>query len=684
MSRAISPPTAPRRPTFTSLHGDVRVDDYAWLRNKTEAEVIAHLEAENAFTRARTRGTDQLQRTLFQEMRRRLKETDLDVPIPLDDWYYYSRTERGRQYPIFCRKHGKLTSPEEVILDHNALAVGLKYCAVESHAISPNHRLLAYTIDLTGDERLTLRVKNLDSGELLSDTIVNVGTIAWASDSETIFYVVLDEAHRPHKVYRHRLGQPVAEDELVHHEKDEAFYASVVTTRSRRFVLIHSRAKTSSEVRYLPADRPDGRFRILQARQPKLEYSVDHHGDYFFIVNNHRARNFKLDKVRIGRTGLKHWQPVIPHRRNILVEDLAAFADHLVLFEREDGLEHIRIVDLAGREEHRIAFDEPTYSASPGPNLQFQTSTVRFIYTSLVTPQSVFDYDMRTRALHLMKRTEVRGGYDPKNYRSERIYATASDGKKVPISIVYRAGSRRDGRAPMLLTGYGAYGLSRDPSFSIARVSLLDRGLIYAIAHIRGGSELGRAWYEDGKLLKKKNTFTDFIAAAETLVRRRYTRRSKLAINGGSAGGLLMGAVANMRPDLFALIVADVPFVDCLNTMLDPSLPLTVTEYDEWGNPNEPKYYRYIKSYSPYENVTAQRYPTMLVTAGLNDPRVGYWEPAKWVAKLRQLKTDNHELVLKTEMRSGHFGASGRYDLLKEVAFEYAYILTRLGVVKTG
>ena len=682
MKRPLLPPVAARKPTFVTLHGDERVDDYAWLRDKSDPDVIRYLEEENAYTRERTRPQEKLRRTLFQEMRRRIKETDVDVPVRIDEWFYYSRQVRGRQYPIFCRKHGRLTSPEEVVLDHNQLAQGHRYCAVEDHVVSPDHRLLAFTYDVSGEERMTLQIRDLDRGELLSDTIANVGSVAWAADSQTIFYVVLDDAHRPYKVFRHRLGQPVAEDVLVHHEKDEAFFVGVSRTRSRRYILISCRAKTTSEVRFLPSDRPESRPRILQPRQRDLEYSVEHHGDSFFIVNNHRARNFRLDRAPIARCGMANWRPVVPHRRDVLLEGVAAFADHLVLFEREDGLEHIRVRELESGRDHRIAFDEPTYSVGGGSNPEFHTSTLRFVYTSLITPQSVFDYDMRTRALTLQKQTPVLGGYDPKHYRSERLYATAKDGKRIPISLVYRRGVRRNGRTPALLTGYGSYGISRDPTFSIARVSLLDRGMVFAIAHIRGGSELGRPWYEDGKLLRKKNTFTDFIACAEALVKGRYTRPAQLAINGGSAGGLLMGAVANLRPDLFGLVMADVPFVDCLNTMLDATLPLTVTEYDEWGNPNEAKYYRYIKSYAPYENVRPQAYPAMLVTGGLNDPRVGFWEPAKWVAKLRRTKTDANEIVLKTEMGSGHFGASGRYDLLKEIAFEYAFLLSRLGVAE--
>lgn len=679
MSKAIRPPVAARRPTSTTLHGDARVDDYAWLKDRNDPDTIPYLEAENAFTKASMRSTIALQKQLFREMRGRIKETDLDVPARIDDYYYYGRTRRGQQYSIFCRKHGSLRAREEIILDHNRLARGHEYFAVEAHAISRDHRLLAYTFDTKGDERLTLRVKDLRTGKLLPDTIENVSSVTWAADSRTLFYVTLDEAHRPFKLFRHTLGTPTSDDVLVHHEKDEAFFVGISSTRSRAYVVLSLRAKTSTEMRVLASDRPADRFVVIEPRQPKIEYSIEHHGEHFYILHNRGAKNFRLDRTPTRAPAAKNWRPVVPHRKDVLIEHVDAFASHLVLYERQDGLEYIRIRALDDGTDHRISFDEPTYSVGGGSNPEFHSTTLRFVYASLITPQSVFDYDMKTRKRELKKRTEVRGGYDPKRYCSERIFAKASDGARIPISIVYRKGLRRGRPAPTVLTGYGSYGLSRDASFSIPRISLLDRGVIYAIAHIRGGSEMGRSWYEDGKFLKKKNTFTDFVACAETLIRQRYTTAAKLAIQGGSAGGLLMGAVVNLRPDLFGVVVADVPFVDCLNTMLDPTLPLTITEYDEWGNPNERKYYRYMKSYSPYENVAKTAYPTMLVTAGLNDPRVGYWEPAKWVAKIRAQRTDNRELLLKTEMGSGHFGASGRYNVLKEIAFDYAFVLTRLG-----
>jgi oligopeptidase B len=559
------------------------------------------------------------------------------------------------------------------------LARGHKYFQLGFVEISNDHRLLAYGIDTRGDERFTLHLKDLTTGNLRRDRIRDVGGVAWAADSQTFFYTTLDELHRPYKVWRHRVGQPAGRDVLVHHEKNDAFFAAVSRSRSRAFVFLTLQAKTTSEIRFVAADRPQSPFRIIQARRRHLEYDVDHHGEHFYVVHNHRAKNFKLARVPVHSPSMAHWRTLIAHRKTVMLEAASAFENHLVLQERSGGVRRLVIRDLERQTEHTVKFPEPVYHVAEGDNPEYHTSTLRFVYTSLVTPASVYDYDMATRRRRLQKQTPVRG-YHPERYRTERVFARARDGARVPISLVYRKGVRRNGANPAVLTGYGSYGLSRDPVFASTRLSLLDRGVVYAIAHIRGGSEMGRLWYEDGKFLKKTNTFADFIACAEALIRRRYTSPKKLAVTGGSAGGMLMGAIANMRPDLFALVVADVPFVDVLNTMLDPSLPLTVLEYDEWGNPNKPKFYRYIKRYSPYENVRPQAYPTMLVTAGLNDPRVSYWEPAKWVARLRATKTDTNELLLKTEMGSGHFGASGRYEALKEIAFEYAFILTRLGV----
>jgi oligopeptidase B len=671
---------AAKIPARVRKHRDPRVDEYAWLRQKTNPEVIRYLQAENAYTASRMQATRKLQQKLFNEMRRRIKETDLDVPVRIDDYYYYSRTRKGKQYSIFCRKHGSLRAREEIVLDQNQLARGHKYFQLGFVEISVDHRLLAFGTDIRGDERFTLHLKDLTTGKLRRDSAKDVGSVAWATDNRTFFYTTLDATHRPYKVFRHRVGQPARSDALVYHEKDDAFFAGVSVSRSRKFIFLGLHAKTTSEMRFLRADRPESSFHVVQPRRRHLEYDIEHHGDHFYVVHNHHAKNFKLSRTPVRSPSMAHWRTVIPHRKDVMIEDISAFEQHLVIYERTGGLRRVIIRDLAHKTEHHVHFPEPVYHVSEGDNPEFNTRTLRFTYTSLVTPVTVFDYDMTTHRRKLMKQTPVLGGFRPERYCTERVFATAKDGKRVPISLVYRKGLRRNGRNPMVLTGYGSYGLSRDPVFGSTRLSLLNRGVIYAIAHIRGGSEMGRSWYEDGKFLRKKNTFKDFIACAETLIRRRYTSPEKLAINGGSAGGLLMGAVVNMRPDLFGVVVADVPFVDVVNTMLDPTLPLTVIEYDEWGNPNDKKYYRYMKSYAPYENVRPQDYPTMLVTAGLNDPRVSYWEPAKWVARLRALKTDNNELLLKTEMGAGHFGASGRYEMLKEIAFEYAFILTRLSV----
>ena len=676
----MKPPIAVKKPKRIRRHGDVRTDPYFWLRNREDPDVLAYLEAENRHTAARMRGTRTLQKRLFDEMRRRIKETDLDVPVKIDDYYYYSRTEKGKQYGIYCRRHRSLRAREEVILDHNALARGKKYFDVGLHAISPDHAHLAYSTDTKGDERYALQIKDLRRDRLLPEVLRDVGSVAWALDGKTFFYTVLDPLHRPHKVYRHRLGEPVADDELVFHEPDEAFYLGVSTTRSRDYILLDLHAKTTSEVHFVPAAHPERPFRVVQRRRRHVEYGVEHHGDSFFILHNLRAKNFELARAPIASPSARNWKRVIRHRKTVLLEDVSAFENHLVVYEREGGLEHIRVRNLKSGAEHRVHFPEAVYTIAEGANPEFHTHTLRFSYSSLVTPSSLFHYDMNSRQRNLLKQAPVLGGYHPDRYKTERIFATAPDGERVPISLVYRKGLRHNGRNPTFLTGYGAYGASRDPSFSSVRLSLLDRGMVYAIAHVRGGSEMGRDWYEGGKFLRKMNTFTDFIACAEKLVAAGITAPEHLAINGGSAGGLLVGAVVNQRPDLFGVAVADVPFVDVLNTMLDPSLPLTVIEYDEWGNPNDPRYYRYIKSYSPYDNIAAQDYPTMLVTAGLNDPRVSYWEPAKFVAKLRATKTDGNELLLKTQMSAGHFGASGRYEMLKEIAFDYAFVLTRLGV----
>jgi oligopeptidase B len=621
-----------------------------------------------------------LQDKLFQELKGRIKETDLSVPTKIDDYYYFTRTFQGKQYPSHFRQRG-LDSPEELLLDLNELAVGRKYLRVGAFEVSPDHNLLAYSTDNDGSETYTLRVKDLRTGELLPDTIAgSYYGVVWANDGKHLFYTVLDAAKRPYKAYRHTLGTDPKDDVLVHHETDERFNVRLAKTRSRQFIVLTLASQITSEVRFLDAETPASEFRLVEPRQQGVEYAIEHHGNDFYIVTNDQAVNFRLMKAPISNPSRANWTEVIPHRPEVKLDDVDAFADHLVIYERSAGLKQMRVRELPGNAEHYVRFPEPVYTFSPGPNEEFAAKKVRLTYTSLVTPRTVYDYDLQSRKFELKKQDEVLGGYDPTRYESERLFATAADGAKVPISIVYRKGAQRNGRNPMLLYGYGSYGASMDPSFSPNRLSLIDRGFIYAIAHIRGGGDLGRPWYESGKLLNKRNTFTDFIVCAEHLIRAGYTSPERLAIQGGSAGGLLMGAVTNLRPDLFAVVVAQVPFVDVVNTMLDPSIPLTVIEYEEWGNPNDKAYFDYMLSYSPYDNVAAKAYPHILITAGLNDPRVQYWEPAKWTAKLRAAKTDDRRLLLKTNMGAGHGGASGRYDNLREVAFIYAFILDTLGI----
>ena len=679
----VPPPVAKVISKPDTLHGDVRIDDYFWLREKSNPEVIKYLEAENEYTEAVMKQTEEFQKLLYEELVGRIKETDLSVPEKIDDYYYYSRTEEGEQYPIYCRKKESLNAEEEILLDQNALAEGYDYFDIGAFQISRDHQLLAYSVDTTGSETFTLYVKDLNAGGLLKDEIKNIYYyVEWGNDNKTIFYTTLDEAKRPYKLYRHILGTAQEEDEMVYQESDEAFYLSISKTRNKEYLIMILGSITTTEVRYLKADLPKDNFQVIHPRQHEMEYYVAHHSDKFYIMTNDEAKNFKLMEVSVTDPSKKNWKEVIPHSDSVKIDGMDVFRNHLVVYEREKGLKKIRITNLMDSQVHYVDFPEPVYTYWRSRNPDFNTNMLRFNYTSLVTPRSVFDYNMDTKTRELKKQYEVLGGYDPSLYQSERIFAKASDGTMVPLSLVYRKGMVKDGNNPLLLHGYGSYGISQEPTFSSNRLSLLDRGFVYAMAHVRGGGEMGRYWYEDGKLLKKKNTFTDFIACAEHLIAEKYTSSNKLVIYGGSAGGLLMGAVTNMRPDLFKAVIADVPFVDALNTMLDPSIPLTVIEYEEWGNPNEEEYYDYMKSYSPYDNVEAKDYPNMLITAGLNDPRVQYWEPAKWTAKLRALKTDKNILLLKTKMGEGHMGASGRYDYLKDIAFEYAFIFDLFGIEK--
>lgn len=680
------PPVAARRPHVVEAHGDRRTDDWYWLRERENPEVLALLEGENAYTKAMTAHTEPLQQQLYDEIVARIQETDLSVPARKGPWWYYARTVEGLQYPIACRRQGSEDGPEQVLLDENVLAEGHDFLAVANDEISPDHRLLAYAADYDGGERYGLRFRDLATGEDLPDLVEDTYYgLAWAADSTTAFYTKVDEAMRPHQLWRHRVGTSPAEDVLVFQEDDDRFWLNIHLTRSEQYVLLLLESKVTSEVWFLPADDPTGEFRVIRPREQGVEYYADHHGDRFFVVTNaDGAVNFKLVATPVATPGREHWTEVVPHREDVKLDGAEAFARHLVLHERADGLRRLRILRLADGEQHVVDQPEPVYTVGSDVNPEFDTDVYRFSYQSLVTPRSVYDYDMEARTRVLKKQQPVLGGYNPTQYTTNRAWATAPDGVRVPMSIVHRADVVLDGTAPAVLYGYGSYEHSIDPTFSSLRLSLLDRGVVYAMAHVRGGGEMGRRWYEDGKFLRKTNTFTDFVACAEQLVADRYTSPSRLAIRGGSAGGLLMGAVVNRRPELFAAVVAEVPFVDCLTTILDETLPLTVLEWEEWGNPlADPEVYRYMKSYSPYDNVRAEPYPALLVTSGLNDPRVSYWEPAKWVQRLRAVTTGDRPILLKTELGAGHMGPSGRYDAWRDEAFVLAFLLDALNALSS-
>jgi oligopeptidase B len=681
------PPVAKRIPTERTVHGETVVDEYAWLRDRDDPDVVAYLEAENAWTDAAVAGLADLRQAIFDEIKSRTQETDLSVPARKGPWWYYSRTVEGSQYGIQCRRSDEHDeSTEQVLVDVNEVAGDAPYLDVGAFDVSPDHRTLAYSVDFAGDEVFTLRFKDLDTGEHLPDEIPGTyyGT-AWSADGGTLFYTTLDDAKRPYRLWRHRLGTDAAGDELVHQEDDERYFVGVGLTRSERFVVLSLGSMVTSEAWVLPADDPGGSFTLVEPRREGVEYHLDHQGDRFLLVTNDEAEDFRLVEAPVDRPGRAQWRDVIPHRRGTRILGAEGFAGHVVVHLRQDGLRGLRVIETAGGAAHEVAFDEPVYTVgSAGGNLEYDTATYRFHYTSLVTPGSVYDYDLDARTRELRKRQPVLGDFDPDRYESRREWATAPDGTAVPVSLVRRR-DQPDGPAPALLYGYGAYEASMDPGFSIARLSLLDRGVTFAIAHIRGGGELGRHWYEDGKLQHKRNTFTDFLAAADHLVAAGYTTPDRLAARGGSAGGLLMGAVANLGPERFRAILAEVPFVDVVNTILDPSLPLTVIEWEEWGNPvSDPDAYRYMRSYAPYENVAAQDYPAILVTAGLNDPRVSYHEPAKWVARLRAVAGGGRPLLLKTEMGAGHGGPSGRYDAWREEALVLAFVLDQIGAAGPG
>ena len=677
---AAQPPVAKQIPRTETLHGQPRVDNYFWLREKTNPAVRAYLEAENAYCSAVMKPTEPLQERLYQEMLSHTKETDLEVPYRERGWFYYTRTEEGRQYSIYCRKRGSLEAAEEITLDLNELAKTEKYMAIAEYEVSDDGNLLAYSLDRTGFSDYTLQIKDLRSGQVLPERVERIRSAAWASDNRTLFYTVQDDAKRPYRLFKHRLGTPVAQDELVFEEKDERFSVGVGRSRSQQYLFLNVGSLTTSEVHYLPADQPDGAWKVIAPRRQDHEYDVEHHSDFFYIRSNDKGRHFRLVKVPVKNPVESQWEEVVPHRPDVMLEEAHFFKDHYVLLEREAGLPQLRVTDLRDGSWHRVAFPEPVYSVLARANPEFDSTVFRYGYQSFVTPDSVFDYDMGRRQAKLLKQREVPGGFNPARYRAERLMAKAPDGTQIPVSVVYRADVARDGRAPLHLTGYGSYGIPYWITFNASRLSMLDRGVICAFAHIRGGGDLGKSWHDAGRMLNKRNTFTDFIAVAEHLIAARYADKNRLVISGGSAGGLLMGAVINMRPDLFRAAIADVPFVDVINTMLDESLPLTVGEFEEWGNPKKADEYAYMMTYSPYDNLRAQAYPALLVKTSFNDPAVMYWEPAKYVARLRALKRDKHVLLFKTNLTGSHGGASGRYDRFRETAFDYAFLLNQLGI----
>jgi len=677
-----SPPTAPRNEHREVRHGATVIDEYYWLREKSNPKVSEYLEAENAYTAAMTKDLKPFEDALYSEMLGRIKKTDLSVPTPRHGYLYYSRTEEGKQYPIQCRRKGNMQAPEEVLLDLNELGKDHKFVGLGGFTVSDDQNLLAYTVDFTGFRQYSLKVKDLRRGATLPDTTERVTSLEWAADNNTLFLVTEDAVtKRSDKFWRHALGSTKFEE--IYNEKDELYDIGVGKTRDLKYLVLQIEAKDTAESRYLRADRPAGTFTALMPREKGHRYYLDHREGLFYIRTNKPGRNFAVVTAPVSDPSTKNWKTFIAHRDNVRLQDIDLFKDFAVSVEKSDALNHLRIHDFASGDWKAIEYPEPVYSVFPAGTPEYESTTYRYNYQSFITPSSVFDYEVRTGKSTLLKQQEVLGGYDPKQYESERLWATARDGVKVPISIVYRKGFKRDGTGPLFLYGYGSYGFGTPATFASNRVSLLDRGMAYAIAHIRGGDEMGEQWREDGMLMKKKNTFQDFVDCAEYLVQQKWTSKDRLVIEGGSAGGLLMGAVVNMRPDLFKAVHSAVPFVDVMNTMMDASLPLTVGEYLEWGNPNEKPAYDYMKTYSPYDNLEKRAYPALLVTTSFNDSQVMYWEPAKYVARLRTLKTDSNPLLLKIKMDpAGHGGASGRYDRLHDTAFEYAWLLSQVGITK--
>jgi len=674
------PPIAKKIPKELTMHNDTRIDPYYWLNQREDEDVLEYLRAENAYKDAALAHTKDFQNSLYEEIVGRIKKEDQSVPYKDNGYYYLVRYEEGQEYPIYARKKENLDAPEEILLDVNKLAKDYDYYNVSGRKVSPDNKILAYGEDTLSRRKYTIRFKNLETGKMYDDKILNTtGGTVWANDNKTVFYTIKDESLRAYKIFKHVLGTDTAKDELVYHEKDATYSTFITKTKSKKYLVIGSYSTLATEMRVLNADDPNGTFEVFQTRPKagvKHEYWISHYQDKWYILSNWEAENSRLMVTTETKTAQENWEEVIPHRKDVLLKGMDIFKDYLVLSERVNGVRTIRIIPWdKSQKEHYINFGEDSYVAYTSTNLEFDTDILRIGYTSLTTPSSTIDYNMETKKKNLLKQQEVVGDFEADNYVSERIYAKAGDGTKIPISLVYKKGFKKDGNAPLMIYGYGSYGASMNPTFSSTRLSLLDRGFCFAIAHVRGGQEMGRQWYETGKMLQKKNTFTDFIDCSQHLIDQQYTSKEKLFASGRSAGGLLMGAIINMRPDLYKGVIAGVPFVDVVTTMLDDSIPLTTSEYDEWGNPNNKEYYDYIKSYSPYDNVTAKDYPNLFVATGLHDSQVQYWEPAKWVAKLRDLKTDDNLLLLHTDMEVGHGGKSGRFARYVDLAREYAFLL---------
>ena len=679
----IEPPVAKKIMKELTIHGHTRVDNYYWMNERENPEVIAHLEAENAYKDAVMKHTEPLQGKLFEEIKSKIKPENESVPYKKNGYYYYYKQLPGKEYDVNCRKKGSLDAEEEVMLDENVLAEGQDFFMLGGLSVSPDNKLIAYGVDTVSRRKYTIYFKNLETGETLEDAIpLTTGSAVWANDNKTIYYTLKDDVTlRSEKIMKHVIGTPVEDDVEVFYEGDETFSVFIYKTKSQKYLIIGSESTLTSEYQFLDANNPEGEFKIIQPRTRGLEYSVDHFGNDFYIRTNLDALNFRLMKTPVTATEKENWTEVIPHRSDVFFDNFEILKDYLVVTERIEGINQLRVIPWNG-EEYFINFDEEVYTVSPNVNLDFDTDVFRFSYTSMTTPNSIYDYNLKTKERTLLKQDEVLGGFNKDDYETKRIYVTAGDGTKIPMSIVYKKGMKKNGDNPTLLYGYGSYGYTYNPGFSLARLPLLDRGFVYAIAHIRGSQINGRQWYEDGKLLKKMNTFTDFNDCGQFLIDDGYTNSDKLFAMGGSAGGLLMGACINLRPELYKGVIAAVPFVDVVTTMLDESIPLTTSEFDEWGNPKIEKYYYYMLSYSPYDNVEAKDYPALLVTTGLHDSQVQYWEPAKWVAKLRELKTDDNPLLFHINMDYGHGGASGRYEWIKETALEYAFIFDQLGITQ--